>query len=342
MDIGYWILEKLLDGVETVENAKLNIETAFDDAFDNIKNSVENFSDRVQETCISVKDSSNLLNVVSKNEALKIHSEKREQYNISHKAMTEACGNLYNQRKQAVELIISVEQIINSIANTPKEFSKKMGEVHQEINCFNETEKYAKKAYEASVKAGKNIAGGTAVGVGIASMAPTALMGIATTFGTASTGTAISVLSGAAAQKAAVAWLGRTFAGFAVKGGAGMAAGNAFLALAGPIGWGITATTVVVALFDLSKENKKISEQAIEEAKQMAMAKESLDEITKKVKMLKQKTWMLFYELNNSKAYLSKLRNVDFSNIEDRDKLFLGKIVNSTSALAMLLNESIE
>ena len=49
-------------------------------------------------------------------------------------------------------------------------------------------------------------------------MAPTALMSIATTFGTASTGTAISALSGAAAQKAAVARIGRTFAGFAVEG----------------------------------------------------------------------------------------------------------------------------
>ncbi|MFQ8814142.1 MAG: hypothetical protein ACLR8X_13550 [Gallintestinimicrobium sp.] len=56
----------------------------------------------------------------------------------------------------------------------------------------------------------------------------TALMSIATTFGTASTGTAISALSGAAAQKAAMAWIGRTFAGFAVKEGAGMAAGQAF------------------------------------------------------------------------------------------------------------------
>ena len=43
-------------------------------------------------------------------------------------------------------------------------------------------------------------------------------LSIATTFGTASTGTAISALSGAAAQKAAVARIGRTFAGFAVEG----------------------------------------------------------------------------------------------------------------------------
>jgi len=42
--------------------------------------------------------------------------------------------------------------------------------------------------------------------------------------GTASTGTAISALSGAAAQKAAMAWIGRTFAGFA--GGSSESRGN--------------------------------------------------------------------------------------------------------------------
>ena len=66
--------------------------------------------------------------------------------------------------------------------------------------------------------------------MGVASMAPTTLMSIATTFGTASTGTAIST-SGCVAQKAALVWIGRMFAGFAAEG-AGMAAGQAFLALA--------------------------------------------------------------------------------------------------------------
>lgn len=55
-------------------------------------------------------------------------------------------------------------------------------------------------------------------------MAPTTLMSIATTFGTASTGTAISTLSGCVAQKAALVWIGRMFAGFAAEG-AGMAVG---------------------------------------------------------------------------------------------------------------------
>ena len=48
-------------------------------------------------------------------------------------------------------------------------------------------------------------AAGTSLGVGVAALGPTAAMSIATTFGVASTGTAISTLSGAAATNAALA-----------------------------------------------------------------------------------------------------------------------------------------
>ena len=81
-------------------------------------------------------------------------------------------------------------------------------------------------------------------------------MGIATTFGVASTGTAISALSGAAATNAALAWLG---GGALAAGGGGMAAGSAFLALAGPVGWAIAGVSVVASglLFFKTKSDKE-------------------------------------------------------------------------------------
>ena len=182
-----------------------------------------------------------------KKEALKIHEKTLAEYNASYGIMGKSCELLYEIRGKSVELIKLVQEVVNSIANTPKQFDTELGKIGKELTKFKETEQYAKEAYDASLKAGVNIVGGTTAGIGIASMAPTALMSIATTFGTASTGTAISALSGAAAQKAAMAWIGRTFAGFAVKEGAGMAAGQSFLALAGPIGWGITAASTGIS-----------------------------------------------------------------------------------------------
>lgn len=95
------------------------------------------------------------------------------------------------------------------------------------------------KAQEAAVGHG---AAGIGLGVAVAALGPTAAMGIATTFGVASTGTAIATLHGAAAVNAALAWLG---GGALAAGGGGMLAGKALLAMAGPIGWAIAGIATI-------------------------------------------------------------------------------------------------
>ena len=277
-----------------------------------------------------------------KKEALKIHEKTLADYNASYGIMGKSCELLYEIRGKSVELIKLVQEVVNSIANTPKQFDTELGKIGKELTKFKETEQYAKEAYDASLKAGVNIVGGTTAGIGIASMAPTALMSIATTFGTASTGTAISALSGAAAQKAALAWIGRTFAGFAVKEGAGMAAGQAFLALAGPIGWGITAASTGISLISLTNKNKDVAEKAVKEAKEIAKAREALDETTEKINALKAKTDQLFDDMNREKSKIMSFMNLDYLSLREEDKLFLGTLVNHTLSLSQLLNETIE
>lgn len=283
-----------------------------------------------------------MFNNTLKKEALRIHEETLEKYNKSYEIMGASCEQLYAARGKSVELIKLVQRVINSIANTPKEFDTELGKIGKELTKFNETEEYAKKAYEASLKAGVNIAGGAAAGMGIASMAPTAMMSIATTFGTASTGTAISALSGAAAQKAAVAWIGRTFAGFAVKEGAGMAAGQAFLALAGPIGWGITAASTSLSLISLTNKNKELADNAVKEAKEIAKAREALDETNEKISALKIKTNALKADLKKQREKFTSYMNLDYVSLSDDDKYYLGTLVNNTLSLSVLLNETIE
>ena len=277
-----------------------------------------------------------------KKEALKIHEKTLAEYNASYGIMGKSCELLYEIRGKSVELIKLVQEVVNSIANTPKQFDTELGKIGKELTKFKETEQYAKEAYDASLKAGVNIVGGTTAGIGIASMAPTALMSIATTFGTASTGTAISALSGAAAQKAAMAWIGRTFAGFAVKEGAGMAAGQAFLALAGPIGWGITAASTGISLISLTNKNKDVAEKAVKEAKEIAKAREALDETTEKINALKAKTDRLFDDMNREKSKIMSFMNLDYLSLQEEDQLFLGTLVNHTLSLSQLLNETIE
>lgn len=278
-----------------------------------------------------------------KKEALKIHERTLDRYNASYKIMTDSCEKLYKIRLKTVDLIILVQRVINSIANTPKEFDTKLGKIGQELRKFRETKEYAQEAYNASVKAGVNIVGGAAAGLGIASMAPTALMSVATTYGTAATGTAISTLSGAAAEKAAIAWIGRTFVGFAVEGGtAGMAAGEAFLALAGPIGWGITAVSTGVSLISLTNKNKNISDRAIEEAKEISKARESVDESIEKINSLKAKTTILYDDIEKQKMDIMAMMNIDYNLLSYDRKYFLGALVNNTLSLSVLLNKTVQ
>lgn len=103
-------------------------------------------------------------------------------------------------------------------------------------------------------------AAGAGAGVAVAALGPTAAMGVATTFGVASTGTAISTLSGAAATNAALAWLG---GGAIAAGGGGMAAGETLLALAGPVGWaiaGVALLTSGILLFKGKKDKDRVED----------------------------------------------------------------------------------
>ena len=67
------------------------------------------------------------------------------------------------------------------------------------LNWNQQAEKIEKDYQEAAVKNAGAGAAGAGLGVAVVTMGPTVVMGVATTFGAASTGTAISALSGAAA-----------------------------------------------------------------------------------------------------------------------------------------------
>ena len=280
-----------------------------------------------------------------KKDALEIHKNAVSRYNDSYDEMRNACEALYGVRERALGEIVAVELLVNTIANKPKEFDKQLGEIKEHVLKFHQTKEYADEAYKEAAKSGVGILSGVAAGGAIATAAPSVAMGIATTFGTASTGTAISALSGAAAQKAAVAWLGRVTGGIATKGiitGAGMGAGQAFLALAGPIGWGISGASTAVSLISLSSKNKKISKEAIEEAKEIMVARESLRETTQKISYLNNKTSQLMKELSYQTQKANTYKNMDYLLLDENIKLLFGTLVNNTLSLAALLSQTVE
>lgn len=95
---------------------------------------------------------------------------------------------------------------------------------------------------------------GTLVGGATTISGQTAAMSLATTFGTASTGTAISSLSGVAATNAATAWLG---GGALAAGGGGMAAGTVVLTTIPIVGGVVAASAISYGAYKYVKGKKK-------------------------------------------------------------------------------------
>lgn len=145
---------------------------------------------------------------------------------------------------------------IRNMSNEKKLEYEKLKKIR--LDWKQQAEKIEKDYKDAYVKNAGASAASFGAGVAVVMLGPTAAMGIATTFGVASTGTAISSLSGAAATNAALAWLG---GGALAAGGGGMTAGNAFLALAGPVGWAMAGVAIVTSglmFWKLTSDKKKI------------------------------------------------------------------------------------
>ena len=163
--------------------------------------------------------------------------------------------------------LMDIQEKFDMIQNIPNEEKIRYEELKQiRLNWKKQVDEITKK-YEEIKKEGSNVAGGVAgvgvgAGVAVATLGPGVAMGIATVFGVASTGTAVSALSGAAAANAALAWLG---GGALAAGGGGMAAGEVFLALMGPIGFAIAGFGIIAGgfLFWKNKNDKKCLEDLL-------------------------------------------------------------------------------
>lgn len=255
--------------------------------------------------------------------------------NISNKSI-----ELFQLRTESKdEIIIPVENFVNRLANSPKEFEKSIGELTHEFQNFkNEIKDLEIKAQKTEFQASGNAAAGVAAGIGAAALLPTGAMAVATTFGVASTGTAISVLSGAAATNAALAWLG---GGALVAGGGGMAAGSALLALAGPIGWGIAGTGMIGAGLFASSKNKKIAEEANDQRYEIELG-------TKKLKLNVEKIdGFINLILNHNRGIKELLKLLEISapkNYKDysmEEKQMLASLINHVQGLGKLINKKV-
>lgn len=289
-----------------------------------------------------MKEGDGMFNAKLRKNAIDNYNVAVERYEKAANDLEENTSALYIEREKAIQLVKLVEERINQLANTPKEFKVTLQKIEIEVENFISKQQEIKRAeVEAKVAAGSSGTGATlsALGVAVATMGPTAAMGIATTFGVASTGTAISTLSGAAATNAALAWLG---GGALAAGGGGMSAGGALLALAGPVGWTIAgvmlAGSVGSGLY-ASNKNKETANKLIAE-------RDNLEEVIRKFNNMNADVKALIEITKTQMIGVSKAENAligsDYSQFSKDEKIQAGLLVNSTLTLAQLINKELK
>ena len=236
-------------------------------------------------------------------------------------------------------MIDPVERYVNQLANSPKEFDSSVAEFRIEVNRFSETVRLFETDAARSTKIGSATgAAGAIAGVGVAALGPSAAMAIATTFGTASTGTAISTLSGAAATNAALAWLG---GGAIAAGGGGVAGGSALLALAGPVGLGIGGVALVGSGLYLNSRNKRYAREATEQRIKVEAEVRSLKAALDEIAGLFERT---AEHVNGCLEELTWLRGHaggDYQRFSHGQKQRLAALINHIRALSELLNKEV-
>lgn len=280
-----------------------------------------------------------MLSIGLKKEAISIHKNAIKKYEGIYKQCSDNGECLYEKRTKSVTLVLDVESFLRTISNAPKDFEVCLNNSEVERNKFKQTEDFAREQFDDAVKDGVMLAGGIATGTAVATLAPTAAMWVATTYGVSSTGVAISALSGAAATNASLAWLG---GGTLAAGGAGVAGGQAFLVLAGPVGWSIVGASTVATAVKTSFKNASKANEIVEEAKKITLAGANLKETSAMISNFANETEVLLGRLTRQFAELEYLRNSNYTELSTDEQFKLGTLVNNTFSLSELLNKIVD
>ncbi len=267
-----------------------------------------------------------------------------DEYTYKRDRLVKLAQQLFEKRKGYVNTICTIAEELNNISGLPKWCEESMNEWFENIRDFqtavkyeNDPQKFEKFTIESGRAAAYWAGGAAAAGGALGAFGSTAAMSVATVLGTASTGTAISTLSGAAATNAALAWLG---GGTVAAGGAGVAGGSFILGLFGPIGAAIAGVSAISGIALVRSKNRK----------QVENIDKHIDSIRHDVQSLDQKIQRLWQIMNRSDynnenrlkptiKWINEIQPRNYKEWNDDQRHELEKLVNVVTNTVQLINE---
>ena len=253
-------------------------------------------------------------------------SQEQIEYRKCYQGALSSAEALLDTRHEAVQLLHECEAYLQMVSDHPYKYDLKSRKVDRD---FQEFEKQLKKYKPHKSGTGRLLGTGAVTGTGVALLGPNVMLAVATTFGTASTGTAISSLGGAAAVNAALAWLG---GGALTEGGAGILGGQALLALAGPTGIAIAVSCSAAAGL-LTAVNKEKAQRT--EADTAALKSEitRLRGVKKRVETLQAETVSLNRLVKKELDELKALNKQEYSSFSGTEAKKLATMMNNGQSL---------
>ena len=121
-----------------------------------------------------------------------------------------------------------------------------------------------------------------------------------------------------------------------------MAAGNALLAMAGPVGWTVAGATLLTSILLFSKKKAKLNKQKNEEIEKVKKNTEKIREIDAQLNEILTQTVNVRNGLNGSFASCMDLFGKDYMSFSDEQKRELGALVNQSKTLSAMLKQTIE
>lgn len=330
------MLEKLLDS-----DQKAAVEKQYEKSLAHCKKlfkQIEGHSQKLVEAHQkSVQFVEKVLHSDEKKSVGKKYDESYTRYKTVSKQTEEQALKLFETRKKSATLVELVNSLVLEFLNLPDsldiKLSGNMDNLRQFTNFVDRQKLEQKKLNET---ANKNFYYAAGCGV-VATTGSPALMALATTFGTASTGAAISGLSGAAAHSAAVACIG---GGALAAGGGGMAAGSAILNSLGPIGSILALFYAAKGGYSIYTNNLKQIEEYEEHIRELNRYCSRLTKTNYKLFLLTRETETISHAVNLMMRDVWKL-NRNFKTLDKEQKIKIGNLLNLNRMLTAKINQKL-
>lgn len=257
------------------------------------------------------------------------YSEMVTVYNDIYANFCESAEKLHILRKESVEFLDHVELLSKSFTDAGANFIKALSDISVSKATFRNTLSNVNACDTMKIIVGISKTGAPI----LREIAPDVAMWVAT-FGTASTGRAISELQGIAQINAQKAYLG---GGAKSKGGRGIAGGEAFLAMIGPaveIGFVVSTALAVPAFrnYSAAKRINKEREKLQHDLFLLTKAKTRID-------TLRQNTESILNSCRSTYESTRATLNIEGACSENND--MYGKLIEECSTLATYLNQTV-